>query len=256
MKHIAIIIFATFLASCGSTSEVKSNKTQTINKKWELSVLNENKITYNKPIYIELSENGRISGFIGCNRLNGSYTIKDENQIEFSQFAVTRMACEQREMDLENQILELLKTSNNFTIENGVLSLNSENNKSLAKFIEMSKSEIVNKYWKLVTLDGKKVEMTPNQEREQYVMLRSDNTFSGFTGCNQFSGAFGLEENHKIRFDENVRVTIKACLDDNINEQDFLKIFTLADNYTINADTLILKTDKNATLAVFQAVYF
>jgi len=256
MKHIVILIFATFLASCGSSGEMKNTKTQTINKKWELSVLNENKISNNKPIYIDLSENGIISGFIGCNRLNGTYTIKDENQIEFSQFAITRMACEQREMDLEKQILELLKTSNNFTIENGVLSLNSDNNKSLAKFIEMSKSEIVNKYWKLVTLDGKKVEMTPNQEREQYVMLRSDNTFSGFAGCNQFSGAFELEENHKIRFDENIRVTIKACLDDNINEQDFLKIFTLADNYTINTDTLILKTDKNATLAVFQAVYF
>ncbi|NGX85302.1 META domain-containing protein [Aequorivita sp. KMM 9714] len=256
MKHIAILIFATFLASCGSTSEVKSNKTQTINKKWELSVLNDNKISNNKPIYIDLSENGIISGFIGCNRLNGTYTIENENQIKFSQFAVTRMACEQRELDLENQILELLKTSSNFTIENGELNLNSENNKSIAKFIEMSKSEIVNKYWKLVTLDDKKVEMAPNQEREQYFILRSDNIFSGFAGCNQFSGAFELKENHKIRFDENIRVTMKACLDDNINEQDFLKIFTLADNYTINGDTLILKTDKNATLAVFQAVYF
>jgi hypothetical protein len=115
---------------------------------------------------------------------------------------------------------------------------------------------IVNKYWKLKTLEGQPVKMTANQEKEQYFILKSEGTINGFAGCNQFNGTFKLEDGNRIHFNENMAVTMKICPDVNIKESDFLEVFTLADNYTINGNTLNLNVGRRAPLAVFEAVDF
>ncbi|RTE55312.1 META domain-containing protein [Arenibacter aquaticus] len=254
MKYITTIIVAFFLASCGAHMKNKQSINTSMNKKWELSAFGENKTSSNRPIYLDLSENGKVSGFVGCNRLMGTYVIESDNQIAFSQLGTTRMACGAKEMELEGQLLQLLSGTNSFTIENGKLNLS--NGQSSAIFYEMSDNKIVNKYWKLTTLMGKEVEMADNQEREQYFILKSDHTITGFAGCNHFNGSYKLEEGNRIRFNENLAVTMKACLDGNNNESAFLKVFKMADNYTINGDVLKLNVGRRAPLAVFEAVYF
>ena len=98
--------------------------------------------------------------------------------------------------------------------------------------------------------------MTANQEKEQYFILKSEGTINGFAGCNQFNGTFKLEDGNRIHFNENMAVTMKICPDVNIKESDFLEVFTLADNYTINGNTLNLNVGRRAPLAVFEAVDF
>lgn len=254
MKYIATIIVAFFLASCGAHMKNKQFKSTYMNKKWELTNLGQKETSSNRPIYLDLSENGKVSGFIGCNRLTGTYIIKNDDQIEFSQLGTTRMACGIEEMELESQLLEQLSVTNNFIIENGTLQLG--NGRSSAIFHEMSDNKIVNKYWKLTTLMGKEVAMAENQEREQYFILKSDNTIRGFAGCNHFNGTYKLEEGNGIIFSEHLAVTMKSCLDGDNNESAFLKVFNMADNYTINGDVLSLNVGRRAPLAVFEAVYF
>lgn len=116
--------------------------------------------------------------------------------------------------------------------------------------------EIVNKYWKLKSLEGKAIQMAENQEREQYFILKSDSTVTGFAGCNQFNGQFELRDGDRIRFNENLATTMKACPDVDINESDFMNVFKVADNYSIDGDTLRLNVGKRAPLAIFEAVYF
>jgi heat shock protein HslJ len=114
---------------------------------------------------------------------------------------------------------------------------------------------ITEKYWKLKTLDGKEISMKENQEREIYFILKTkDNRVTGFAGCNTLSGEFILEEGNRIRF-KNMAVTMKACPDVAVNDSDFLEVFELADNYTIQDDILSLNVGKRAPLAVFEAVY-
>ena len=97
--------------------------------------------------------------------------------------------------------------------------------------------------------------MAPNQERENYFTLNSDQkTFNGFSGCNSFSGNYTLEKGWKIRF-SNIASTLMACPDVHVNESEYLKVFELADNYTIVGDTLSLNVARRAPLAVFEAVY-
>jgi len=47
-----------------------------------------------------------------------------------------------------------------------------------------------------------------------------------------------------------------ACPDADINESEILKVFELADNYTVKDDQLMLHVGERAPLAVFEAVYF
>jgi heat shock protein HslJ len=121
---------------------------------------------------------------------------------------------------------------------------------------QQENNEITNKYWKLITLDGQNVVMARNQERETYFTLSTDdNRINGFAGCNTFTGNYKLEKGWRIHFSQ-MATTMKACPDVNVNESEFLKVFELADNYTIVGDTLSLNVGRRAPLAVFHAVYF
>lgn len=133
-----------------------------------------------------------------------------------------------------------------------------ENNATIDKpTVEVTaKNEIVNKYWKLTILEGKVVKMTKSQEKEQFFMLKSDGKINGFAGCNHFNGSYRLEDGNRIKIDKNLAVTMKLCNDEGIKETAFLDVFNLADNYTINGNTLNLNVGRRAALAVFEAVYF
>lgn len=121
---------------------------------------------------------------------------------------------------------------------------------------EVSKDVITEKYWKLKILEGKDVIMKDNQERELFFTLHlQNNSVTGFAGCNSFSGEFTLENGNRIRF-KTMATTMRACPDVDVNEVEFLKVFELADNYTITNDVLSLNVGRRALLAVFEAVYF
>ena len=97
--------------------------------------------------------------------------------------------------------------------------------------------------------------MEENQKREIFFTLKAnDSTVSGFAGCNSLVGQFSIEKGNRIRF-KNMGTTLMACPGISFNESEFLKIFELADNYTIKDDILSLNIGRIAPLAVFEAVY-
>ena len=256
MKHIVGIILVALLVSCNTGNKVKETSKDTIHEKWELSVLDGEQVTGALPVYIDLTEDNTVSGFIGCNRLTGNYSIKNKTQIKFNQLGTTRMICPEMEMALESQVLELLNTADNFTIDSGKLMLNIGRRAPLATFNVMSDNEIVNKYWKLTKLEGDAVQMAVNQEREQYFILRSDGSISGFAGCNQFNGQYELLNGNHISFNDNMAMTLQACPDVDVDESAFMKVFRLTDSYTINGDTLSLNEGERVSIAIFEAIYF
>ena len=55
-------------------------------------------------------------------------------------------------------------------------------------------NSVINKYWKLITLEGQKVTMSENQEREAHFILKPEqNSITGFAGCNTFGGTYTLK---------------------------------------------------------------
>ena len=93
MKYIISILIISLLASCKTGKNALANEKNTIYKKWELNTLNGQTIHEEIPIYLDLKEEDHaVNGFIGCNSVNGSFTI-EEKEIRFTQLATTRKAC-------------------------------------------------------------------------------------------------------------------------------------------------------------------
>lgn len=115
-------------------------------------------------------------------------------------------------------------------------------------------SQIQEKYWKLISLNGEKVVMAKNQEREVYFILKNDKTLKGFSGCNNFGGNYSISKNNKVKF-LNISSTEMACPDLKINEQKVLNLFTNEKDYSIEKDTLKMYQSEKV-VATFEAVYF
>ncbi len=115
-------------------------------------------------------------------------------------------------------------------------------------------SVITEKYWKLIELNGKDFVLTGQKKKEPHFILKAqDNRVTGFAGCNSFNGAYELSAGNRIRFSK-IITTLMACMDAGY-EKDFVRVFDMADNYTLKGDTLSLNRARMAPLAKFAAVY-
>ncbi|WP_310994033.1 META domain-containing protein [Aequorivita marina] len=266
IQLFTIAIAALSLYSCGPTQNTTTMDDTTSDlgiteSYWKLETLEGKDILSSQDNEREIgftlneSEN-RISGYAGCNNFFGTYTLKAGNQIDFSALGATKMACPDGTFN-ESKFLKVFNLADNYRITGDKLELNIGKRAPLAVFKRVVNSEpIVNKYWKLKTLEGKEVKMLENQEKEIYFTLKpEENRVAGFAGCNALMGSYTLETGNRILF-SNMASTMMACPDVDINDRDFLKVFELVDNYTVNEDELSLSVGKDAPLAVFEAVYF
>lgn len=129
-------------------------------------------------------------------------------------------------------------------------------NELASKYIlKREQNSIVEKYWKLVELNGRKIAPPAEGEREPHLILNSlDNRVSGNGGCNGFGGTYELLPGNRIRFSQ-ILHTMMACPNLNV-ENEFFKALEVADNFSYHDDTMTLNKAKMAPLAKFVAVYF
>ena len=74
----------------------------------------------------------RAFGFAGCNRFSGGFTVDEATgRITLGPLAATMMAC--ASMEVETAFMEALQTADNYTLVDGVLSLNKARMAPLAR---------------------------------------------------------------------------------------------------------------------------
>ena len=91
MILLAVLIFSTLSLSAQKNTD---------HSKWELtsrSINASQKIPY---IYFDINTSN-VSGFSGCNRFSGAYSVDSSQNIKFSPLASTRMMCPMPQMDIE-----------------------------------------------------------------------------------------------------------------------------------------------------------
>jgi putative lipoprotein len=116
-------------------------------------------------------------------------------------------------------------------------------------------AELTNTYWKLISLKGEDVVMTPRQSKEAFLQLRShEGVLRGFGGCNSFKGKYTFEGN-SIRFDS-IATTRMACIDAMETEAGFMAALEATVHYSIHEEMLILLDAEKRPIAHFAAVYF
>ncbi len=143
----------------------------------------------------------------------------------------------------ENQLIQLDMDGNLIT---GVLA---------DSYILPKVSDIVEKYWKLIEINGQEVKMGENQDKEAHFILKADqNRVHGNGGCNIFNGSYVIRYGKRISFSP-MASTMMACMDMEVESQLF-QVLDVVDNYTVYNDTLSLNKARMMPLARFVAVYF
>ncbi|HTN20363.1 MAG TPA: copper resistance protein NlpE N-terminal domain-containing protein [Pelobium sp.] len=144
--------------------------------------------------------------------------------------------------------------------ENQLIQLNSDGKPVMSELaskyiLQKENNPIIEKYWKLVEINGRPVAPPAEGEREAHLILKSlDKRITGNGGCNGFGGTYELLPGNRIHFSQ-ILHTMMAC--PNLDaENELFKVLEKADNYSYNADTLSLNKAKIAPLAKFVAVYF
>jgi heat shock protein HslJ len=151
------------------------------------------------------------------------------------------------------------QTSSYFVGENALTELDKDGNKMAGELankyiLTKEKYAILEKYWKLVELNGKPVIVDSSFRKEPHIIFKDEGSrFVGNGGCNGFSGTYQLGNMNKIELSQAIS-TLMACPASEIESQ-FLKTLAMADNYTINGDMLVLNKARMAPLARFKIVY-
>jgi len=104
---------------------------------WQLTELNGKPVSefpaQNKEPYILLKEErNRVEGTGGCNSMGGSYVLKGENRITFSDLIATEMACPG--MELESEFHKALQITDSYETNGKELRLHNESAGLVAVF--------------------------------------------------------------------------------------------------------------------------
>lgn len=141
----------------------------------------------------------------------------------------------------ENQLFHLDKNGNRIT---GDLADN--------YIMKKDKIEITGKYWKLVRLNGKPVEVATREPFMRFIA--EDNRVNGNSSCNTFNGKYELLEGNRIKFPP-FAMTKMACIGNSI-ETEFMQVLGKTTNYSLTSNELILQDEFETTLAKFESDFF
>lgn len=252
MNKLVGLAIVLICAGCSSPDVEKRVDHKNLVHAWELVELHGQSVVAEKPVYIEFTENNKVTGFAGCNRINGSFKVVKGDKIGFGQLGVTRMTCPA--IETENKFVKTLNAGSHFKVEGNRLIFSTDDEQIVAVFVKIEGHDIVNRKWKLKSLKGQPISKVKNQLEPQYFILNEDSTMAGFAGCNAFNGEYEMEGGNRIRFKRNMAVTLKACPDVDIDERAFLSVFEKVDSYDLRGDTLSLHVGSQAKMAVFVVV--
>jgi copper homeostasis protein (lipoprotein) len=109
------------------------------NRYWKLIEVNGNAVAPNerwrREPHVILHPNGnRVTGHGGCNSFSGSYEVKGDNRIAFSQMASTRMFCNDAS-EVEDLMLRAIQSCDSYYVSGDSLQLFRARMAPLAKFV-------------------------------------------------------------------------------------------------------------------------
>ena len=120
--------------------------------------------------------------------------------------------------------------------------------------LSKSNYEILEKYWKLVELNGKDVVVDSTFIKDPHIIFKeSNNRIIGNGGCNNISGEYKIESLNRISLSKMIS-TKMACPRMEL-EGEFLEVLQKAYNFNVVGDMLMLNKARMVPLARFKAVY-
>ena len=113
------------------TKTIASSSDQLTDIRWQLTEIMGQSVN-KEDIYLQLNQDNTINGYDGCNVFSGNYEISKGNRIKFTQMLATMRACP--ELGNEGKLMSMLQKADNYTIKDGVLSINKARMAPLLRF--------------------------------------------------------------------------------------------------------------------------
>jgi len=111
---------------------------------------------------------------------------------------------------------------------------------------------VIEKYWKLVELNGKPI--AANLNKEPHIIFKAfNNRIIGSSSCNSFTGSYDLKDMNRVKISK-VASTRMACLEMSV-ESGLFRALNTVDNFNVNDTMLTLNRARMAPLARFRVVY-
>lgn len=139
MKLVYILISLVLLNSCINHSNKEINTTQ-IEGNYSIETISGQDVTPNKLSLSLTHLNHEVSGFSGCNRFSGNYTLQ-KNQIKFEPITTTKMMCASSKNDIETRLLDALTNINTFSIKKNRLVLKADTTAIITAALNSEKIE-------------------------------------------------------------------------------------------------------------------
>lgn len=175
----------------------------------------------------------------GCNGMGGVYKLADQGKIQFSRGLSTMMACES--MEIESQFAQVLIKTDNYSLADGILSLNKGKMAPLAKF-KVAQDAIpanpLNGTWEVNYISGPRIafEGLYPENKPTITFDVANNKASGTTSCNRFNTGISLNGNNL--YFAAPATTRMACPGN--GEATFLSTLKTITSYSVSENTLTL----------------
>ena len=117
MRPSWMLLLLTAIVGCNSGP----SSSTLFGKPWTLVELNGQPVSLAKPPTLIFESPDHVGGFGGCNRLSGTFEIK-QNQLSFSPLIMTKMACAEG-MDVESAFATALGETKQYTIKGSEMEL-------------------------------------------------------------------------------------------------------------------------------------
>jgi heat shock protein HslJ len=192
-------------------------------------------------------ERGKLSGSTGCNYFSGTYTTAESN-LTIVLGPMTRKGCTDAALTAqESAITAQLPMVRTYRITGTVLTLTGTANAELFTY-EAAPTSLRGTTWKVTGVNNGKgaVEATTLTEKLT-ASFGTDNSFSGFGGCNQLTGPYTLSGTTGVTIGP-LTATKKTCgtAVDQLESQ-YVTALSHATNYELAGTTLTLRDDSNTT---------
>ncbi len=176
-------------------------------------------------------EAGRISGFSGCNRFMGGYTV-DRDKLVIGNLAGTMMACPEPEMALERAVHGALTGTLRYAISADRLTLTPESGAPLV-FQMAPEPKLEGVTWKVTGFNNGRQAVVGTLSGTKLTLSFQDGMVQGHSGCNTFRATFRRDGDHLVIGP--TAATRMTCAGDGVmqQEREFLAALETATLWTV-----------------------
>lgn len=239
-------------SSCSTVKKVAATNKETTmqsdnisNKKWELIELFGKEVSTNdnqkRPVLQFNKAENSFHSTTDCNGFFGEFKAEENGKIAFSKVASTMMAC--TTMALQDGLSKVYQEADNYTVNNGVLSLNKGRVAPLARFkaVEtIAQNQQLEGTWELDYISGSRIAfdgLFPNK-KPTITFNTAENKAHGNGSCNNFKTTYTVNQS-EIKFAP-VGATRMACPGSGNGEASFFNTLSTVTKFSVDGKTLNL----------------